>query len=116
MNDPAIMAELQTMKRCMDNIVRILNGDKPVLPTPYTGAAVLPDDGKPYTNDTIMPFGKYMGTPLGKIPDEYVLWMKEQPRMRNPRLAEWLHPGATLAAKQVDEQIKNANEKDDVPF
>jgi uncharacterized protein (DUF3820 family) len=29
-------------------------------------------------DDSIMPFGKYKGEKLGKIPDHYWLWFKEQ--------------------------------------
>lgn len=109
MNRDAIMAELQSMKRCIDNIVRLLDG-QPIgdnRPVPV-------DDGKPFTDDSIMPFGKYVGQKLKFLPPDYVQWMREQPAMKNKRLNDWLHP--SKAKKETappneflaDEQIKQA--------
>lgn len=30
-----------------------------------------------YTDETLMPFGKYKGTPLANVPNDYLLWLYE---------------------------------------
>lgn len=39
----------------------------------------------------LLPFGKYRGTPLEDVPDEYLLWLGTLHDLRNPLLTHVLH-------------------------
>lgn len=42
-----------------------------------------------YTDETLMPFGKHKGTPLGKVDRSYLQWLREQP-LTNLHLDKYL--------------------------
>jgi DNA polymerase III subunit epsilon len=44
-----------------------------------------------YDDETPMPFGKYKGTPLGKLPESYAQWLYQQDSLSDRRLMVWLH-------------------------
>jgi hypothetical protein len=39
----------------------------------------------------LVPFGKFRGTPLAQIPDDYLLWLSTLDDLRNPLLRDVLH-------------------------
>jgi len=78
---------MSDVRACAD-IYKWLNAPvKPVVPK-STPKPVESDD---YNDSTLMPFGKYKGTPLGKLDDNYVAWLYEQERLSDERLYQWLH-------------------------
>lgn len=53
-----------------------------------------------YDKDVIMPFGKYMGRPLGKIPADYRLWILKNFNWNGRRSLE-RHVAASLGIKSI---------------
>lgn len=94
----------------MDNIIRMLDGQ------PLRNPQQMPDDGSPFTDESLMPFGKFAGTKLKELPMDYVDWMCLQPEMKNQRLNVYLKGLKKKAGDQVESQIEAATESDDVPF
>jgi hypothetical protein len=35
-----------------------------------------------YTDDTVMPFGKYKGEPLANVPDKWLIWYYEENKFK----------------------------------
>ena len=115
------------MKRCMDNIVRMLDGQPTPGPQRQPNRPLIEDDGKPFTDESLMPFGKHAGTKLKFLPQDYLNWMMEQPEMKNVRLNNWLKakkrggktmaqeivepPNEFLADKQINEALERAKEE-----
>lgn len=96
----------------MDNIVKLLQGSSPQ-------KQHIPDDGKPFTNESPMPFGKFAGTKLRDLPQDYLDWMCEQPEMKNKRLNNWLiqykKSGKTMGAILAGDEPPEVD-PDGVPF
>lgn len=88
MNLDKLKAELNEVKRHMDVIVRMVLDEQEGQPHAPVAAAT---DDIEYTDATPMPFGKYRGTPLGKLPDDYCEWLYEQNDLSDRRLYRWLH-------------------------
>ena len=58
----------------------------------------------PVSPDPIMPFGKYKGSPLKDLPNEYLLWLGCLPDLRQPLLgAVLLEMGVRIVA--MDQQV-----------
>lgn len=43
-----------------------------------------------YTDETPMPFGKFKGTPLGRVPAHYLDWLIGQDLSRWPALEQYI--------------------------
>lgn len=53
---------------------------------------------KPWTDATIMPWGKHKGMKLGEVPADYLLWLFEQTWVRD-------YPGLHLYLKAHEVQL-----------
>lgn len=79
------------VKACARVYAHLIHGDRPkALPPerPIPQETSVEDE---YDDDTPMPFGKHKGTPLGKLPDNYVNWLYDQDSLSDRRLSAWLH-------------------------
>jgi len=85
------------MKRRMDNIVRLLYEYEQGAPLPPAPAPVKTahDEATAYTDETPMPFGKWKGTPLGKLRSDYRAWLASQDNLSDKRLHAYLHNNET---------------------
>lgn len=45
---------------------------------------------QPLTDASPMPFGKWQGTPLGRVPAPYLDWMRNQPTIHHQGLRKYL--------------------------
>jgi hypothetical protein len=43
-----------------------------------------------FTDESLMPFGKHAGIPLGEVPRHYLRWLSEQSLYHFPELKEYL--------------------------
>ena len=114
MKENEILAELQTMKRCMDKIVTLLNiVESPQTKlTPAKNPACLTDDDE-------MPFGKYKGQKIKYLPQDYLDWLIGQDKIQgHAGLEAWRKNRVAGLGKQADLQIAKADKqnKDEVPF
>lgn len=87
------MADVRACARIYE---RLIHGDRP-LARPAEPVSTKPslDTNHPdaaYDDDTLMPFGKWRGTPLGQLSDDYCNWLYEQGEaLSDRRLYTWLH-------------------------
>jgi DNA polymerase-3 subunit epsilon len=83
------------VRACARIYKRLIHGDQPLAhpveqqKTPPLSAHDLPD--APYDDNTLMPFGKWRGTPLGKLDQGYCNWLYDQDNLSDRRLYKWLH-------------------------
>lgn len=56
-----------------------------------------------YTNQTLMPFGKYYGEKLAKVPSTYLLWLYRECSIKNEMLKIYIEENLdVLKAKEKD--------------
>lgn len=54
-----------------------------------------------YTDETIMPFGKYVGRPMDKVPASYLLWMADQSWAKQwPDILQYIEENRTVLEKE----------------
>ena len=58
----------------------------------------MPLDRTPWTDETVMPWGKHKGAKLGEIPPAYLLWLFEQPWIK-----DW--PGLHAYIRKHEDQL-----------
>ncbi len=51
---------------------------------------IKPSTDLPYTDSTIMPFGKYEGRMLSKVPAYYLIWLFDNGKNLNPKLKAYI--------------------------
>lgn len=86
------------VKACARVYGHLIHGDRPkALPT-QTERPIPQEHSvdSEYDDDTPMPFGKYKGTRLGKLPDNYVDWLYDQESLSDRRLSKWLHGNSVI--------------------
>lgn len=70
----------------------------------------MPIDRTPWTDDTVMPWGKHEGAQLKSVPADYLLWLYRQPWIR-----EWPGLHGYLKSREdiliAEEQERRAEEK-----
>lgn len=67
----------------------------------------MPLDKTPWTDDTVLPWGKHQGVKLSEVPPTYLLWLYEQPWIR-----EW--PGLySYLKRHEDVFIQERNESEE---
>lgn len=56
-----------------------------------------------FTDETLMPFGKYAGKKLEKVPASYLLWLADQKdfKEKNPQLSAYIEANRELMEDQV---------------
>lgn len=68
-----------------------------------------PRGKQPWNDETVMPFGKHNGTKLKDVPASYLLWLFEQPWIKDwPGLYAYLKKNEDLLMSE-----KRASSKDD---
>ncbi|MDE2097262.1 MAG: DUF3820 family protein [Patescibacteria group bacterium] len=81
------------VRACARVYAHLIHGDRPkkanFSTTPNPKEYQVPPHE--YNDNTPMPFGKHRGTPLGKLPDDYVQWLYDQEKLSDARLTKWLH-------------------------
>jgi DNA polymerase III epsilon subunit-like protein len=86
------MADVRACARIYE---RLIHDDRPLArpveqqKAPPLSEHDLPD--APYDDNTPMPFGKWTGTPLGKLDESYCNWLYDQDNLSDRRLYKWLH-------------------------
>lgn len=111
-NKAQIMSELQRMKQCMDNIVRMLNVNNVQRSTQE--APVHTQSDGPYTGNTPMPFGKFTGKPLKSLPKAYIDWLYKT-NVTDSKLAEYV-ASRTMEIEKPEQGEFLQSEQDDVPY
>ena len=85
------------VKACARVYEFLIHGKRAKAPTPEPASTKPPIENLPdvreYDDMTLMPFGKYKGTPLGKLPESYCNWLYEQENLSDRLLYKWLHGG-----------------------
>jgi DNA polymerase III epsilon subunit-like protein len=82
------MADVRACARVYE---KLIHGDRPVQSVQNRPIPVEQTPDVEYDDDTPMPFGKWKGTPLGRLPESYVQWMYDQESLSDRRLVAWLH-------------------------
>lgn len=111
MRDKQILEHLQTMKACVDKIVRLLEVqvEQPSLPSFRSGEAL--------TDEDPMPFGKHRGKKIKDLPVDYMDWLLAQDEIKgHPGLEAWRKNKKKAAKDLVEIQIEELTPTDDVPF
>ena len=85
------------VKACARVYEVLIHGRRPKAPVPTRATPPLENvpDLREYDDQTLMPFGKYKGTELGKLPESYVNWLYEQENLSDKLLQKWLHGDKT---------------------
>jgi DNA polymerase-3 subunit epsilon len=82
------------VRACARVYAFLLTGEKPKTAVAAASPINKMSDHLPrdveYNDNTLMPFGKWRGTPLGDLPDDYVEWLYKQDNLSDIRLAKWL--------------------------
>jgi len=99
----AILA-LRTGRVTVNDMAWALSGSRPTT-TAETDLSKIPVEEDRFCDDTLMPFGKYKGTPLRNVPISYLRWLWDQRPMSNKQLEKYI----SLAIKADDME----NEEDD---
>lgn len=77
----------------------------------------MPLDRTPWTDDTVMEWGPHKGARLGDVPPDYLLWLYEQPWIKDwPGLYAYLKENeATIVEqrKDRDAQLGDIDSYDD---
>jgi DNA polymerase III epsilon subunit-like protein len=87
------------VKACARIYEHLIHGDRPKarpVTAPLGNDTKNVPDVREYTDETIMPFGKYKGTPLGKLPENYCDWLYQQENLSDKLLYKWLHGNSVL--------------------
>jgi len=86
------MADVRACARIYE---KLIHGDRPAKPVTTRDIRPPIDAGdiaeEEYDDNTLMPFGKYKGTPLCKLPESYCNWLYEQQTLSDRKLHAWLH-------------------------
>lgn len=80
------------VRACARVYAFLLTGKKPAV-RPVTPIMATSDTNTPaseYNDNTPMPFGKYRGTPLGKLDQSYCEWLYAQEHLSDKKLSKWL--------------------------
>jgi DNA polymerase III epsilon subunit-like protein len=86
------------VKACARIYEHLIHGDRPKarpVEPPLAQQSKNVPDLREYNDSTPMPFGKYRGTPLSKLPESYCKWLYEQEKLSDELLAKWLHGDKT---------------------
>ena len=78
------------VRACAREYEKLIHGDRPAQPAQNRPIPVEQTPDIEYDDDTLMPFGKYKNTPLGRLPQDYCEWLYDQPNLSDKRLAKWL--------------------------
>lgn len=82
------MADVRACARIYEHLI---HGDRPKAANPERPIPVEQTPDSEYNDHTPMPFGKYKGTPLGRLPQDYTEWLYDQDRLSDRKLQIWLH-------------------------
>jgi hypothetical protein len=66
----------------------------------------MPIDKQPWTDETVMPWGKHKGTQLCEVPGSYLAWLIEQPWIK-----DW--PGLYSYLKSIEDDLIAERADDD---
>jgi len=66
----------------------------------------MPISKTPWTDETLMPWGKHKGTPLSDVPGSYLAWLIEQPWIK-----DW--PGLHSYLKSIEDDLIAERAEDD---
>lgn len=55
-----------------------------------------------YTDQTIMPYGKYKGTALANVPPDYLLYLYHEKMISNPSLLKYVEDNATVLQQEYN--------------
>ena len=62
--------------------------------------------GDPFTDEDLMPFGKWKGTKMANIPADYLLWMYDNDKLYSP-VKKYVEENMNgLKAEKKDEDLK----------
>jgi Putative quorum-sensing-regulated virulence factor len=105
MNLNRLKHELNEMKAHMDNIVRLINDaeNEPLLE---------PANPNCLTDNDPIPFGKYRGRALGKLPQDYIDWLMAQDEIKHRGVQAWINSKRS----KTNEPEVNTYVDNDVPF
>jgi DNA polymerase-3 subunit epsilon len=73
-------------------------------------------DLREYNDSTLMPFGKYKGTPLGRLSKSYCSWLYEQKTLSDKALYRWLHGEKKKAKQPAPPLVSSLEEDTDFPY
>lgn len=66
----------------------------------------------PMKDSDPMTFGKYKGTPIGRVPASYLLWFYDQPKAKDSQPATIAYIEANIKALQAEMRHKTTRDED----